>query len=164
MSPDSWKQIRLTVIFNNNNPELVSNYRPIATIPILYKLFSRMLCNRIQGQTFKNLSPDQAAYRPGLSVDDHLLTVTLLVERCKEFNQDLFIGLVDSEKAFDTIEHPMLWKAIREVGVDDCYIEILQKLYNGQVAAVTAGAVSREFSLLRGVKQGDPISGLLFMQ
>ena len=122
-----------------------------------------MLCSRVQGEVFKNLCPDQAAYRPGFSVDDHLLTVTLLVERCKEFNQDLFVGLVDFEKAFDTIEHPMLWKALREVGVEDSHIEILQKLYDGQVAAVVAGAVSRDFSLMRGVKQGDPISGLLFI-
>ena len=91
LSPDSWKKSRLTVIFKKNDPKLVSNYRPIAIIPILYKLFSRMLCSRVQGEVFKHLSPDQAAYRPGFSVDDHLLTVTLLVERCKEFSQDLFV-------------------------------------------------------------------------
>ena len=61
-----------------------------------------------------------------------------MVERCKEFNQDLFIGLVDFEKAFDTIDHSMLWKALRKVGVQDCYIEILQKLYYDQVATVVA--------------------------
>lgn len=58
---------------------------------------------------------------------------------------------------------PMLWKALMKVGVEDCYIGILQTNYECQVAAVDAGAVSRDFSLKRGVKQGDSISGLLFI-
>ena len=90
LPPASWKRSRLTVLFKKNDPKCVKNYRPIAIIPILYKLFSRMLCNRIQSDVFTRLSPDQAAYRQGYSTDDHLVTVILLIERCKEFNQDLF--------------------------------------------------------------------------
>ena len=69
--------------------------------------------------------------------------------------------MIDFEKARDTVEHSKVWKPLRGVGVADCYLNILQKLYSGQFAHVNAGIASREFSLLRDVKQGDPISGLL---
>ena len=74
----------------------------------------------------------------------------------------MFVGLADFEKAFDTIEHRELWKVLRQIGIDDRYIAMLQRLYEGQMANVYLGVPSRSFSL-RGVKQGDPISGLLFI-
>jgi len=71
--------------------------------------------------------------------------------------------VADIEKAFDTVEQQELWKALREVGVEERYVQLLQNLYSEQSAYVTAGEQSRKFHVTRGVKQGDPISGLLFL-
>ena len=71
--------------------------------------------------------------------------------------------MADIEKAFDTVEQQELWKALREVGVEERYVQLLQNLYSEQSAYVTAGEQSRKFHVTRGVKQGDPISGLLFL-
>ena len=46
--PTSWRLTRLKVIFKKGDPKLAKKYRPIAILPILYRLFSRMLCHRIQ--------------------------------------------------------------------------------------------------------------------
>ena len=108
-------------------------------------------------------SVDQAAYRKGFSTDDHLLTVSTLIEKSYEFNHPLWIALVDFEKAFDTVDHPTLWKVLQEQGVPNHYIALLQSLYQGQIAYVKADVKSRSFSISRGVKQGDPISALLFI-
>ena len=161
--PDTWKRSRLKVIFKKGDGKLPKNYRPIAILPILYKLFSRMLCRRVQDAIFKDLSPDQAAYRPSFSTEDHLLSFTLLFERCREWCQDLWLGLVDFEKAFDTVEHSSLWPVLADLGVEPCYVEILQRLYACQDAVVDVVVQSRPFKLERGAKQGDPISGLLFL-
>ena len=161
--PDSWRQTRLKVIFKKGDPKLPKNYRPIAILPILYKLFSRMLCHRLQDDVLGAQSPDQAAYRPGYSTEDHLLSMTLLYEHCREWNQELWLGMVDFEKAFDTVDHAKLWVVLSKVGVDACYVDILQRLYACQHAVVDVGVESRKFCLKRGVKQGDPISGLLFL-
>ena len=161
--PETWKHTRLVVLFKKGDPKLPKNYRPIAILPVLYKLFSRMLCNRIQSTIFDFQSPDQAAYRPGFSTADHLLSLTLLLESAREWQQDLWLGLVDFEKAFDKVDHTALWKALDVAGVDGAYAHMLRKLYAGQMASVSAGVKSRQFSLQQGVKQGDPISGLLFI-
>ena len=142
-------------MFKKGNAKLPSNYRPIAITPILYKLFSRMFCVRIQ-------SPDQAAYRAGYSAENHLLIVTLITELCSEWRSELWLGLIDFEKAFDTVEHDVPWEVVKDQGLHPDYIDILKRLYDGQTAHVQAGAGSQRFPLLRGVKQGDPVSALPF--
>ena len=161
--PSKWKMTRLTVIFSKGNAKLPSNYRPIAITPILYKLFSRMLCERIQTTLMSQQSSDQAAYRAGYSTEDHLLTVTLMTELCNEWRSELWLGLIDFEEAFDTVEHDVLWEVLKDQGLHSDYIDIIKRLYDGQTAYVQAGAASRRFPLLRGVKQGDPVSALLFI-
>ena len=67
--PSRWKKTRLTVIFKKGNAKPSFTYRPIAITPILYKLFSRMFCERIQTTLMPQQSPDQAAYRAGYSTE-----------------------------------------------------------------------------------------------
>lgn len=122
-----------------------------------------MLCNRLQPALLRSQYVDQAAYRTRFSSEDHLLAATLLIERCSEWNVDFWFGLVDFEKAFDTIEHDALWQVLVDQGVDTAYIDLLMALYANQTASVSAGTQSRSFVIERGVKQGDPISTLLFI-
>jgi len=161
--PSTWRSSRLVVIFKKGDPALPSNYRPIAIVPILYKLFSRMLCGRIKSSITGQQSVDQAAYRNGFSTEDHLLALTLLLETCAEWNLHLWLGLVDFEKAFDTVEHAPLWDALTELGVRAEYVDLIKMLYREQKSTVFSGSESRPFTLERGVKQGDPVSSLLFL-
>ena len=161
--PEDWKRTKLTVIFKKNDPKLPGNYRPIAIISILYKLFSRMLCNRMTEFSMKKQDVAQAVHRKGFSTEDHLLTISLLVEKSSEFNFPIWLGLVDFEKAFDTVEHPALWETLRKQGVPEHYIFLLDVLYAGQEAYVQTAVRSEAFPIRRGVKQGDPLSALLFI-
>ena len=161
--PREWMMTKLIVIFKKGDPQLPSNYRPIAILPILYKLFSRMLCMRIQPTLIAQQSTDQAAYRQGFSTEDHLLAARLIIEGCREYQADLYIGLVDFEKAFDTVDHTALWSVLASHLVPLSYINILQELYRNQIATVATDVESRAFGLHKGVKQGDPISALLFI-
>ena len=86
-----------------------------------------------------------------------------MTELCSEWRSELWLGLIDFEKAFDTVEHDVLWEVLKDQGLHSDYIDIIKRLYDGQTAYVQAGVASRRFSLLRGVKQGDPVSALLFI-
>ena len=161
--PSAWKKTKLVVIFKKGDPKLPSNYRPIAIIPILYKLFSRMLCDKITPYIMQHQDVDQAAYRTNYSTEDHLLTTALLIEKSNEYNFPLWFALVDFEKAFDSVEHAALWDVLEKQSVPAQYVDLIKSLYEGQTASVQAGVRSREFAIERGVKQGDPISALLFI-
>ena len=51
-----------------------------------------------------------------------------MVEGCREWNADLWIGLVDFENTFDSVEHEMLWRVLEDQGVEQGYIQILKHL------------------------------------
>ena len=74
----------------------------------------------------------------------------------------MWVAVVDFMKAFDSIEHDAIWKALSRQGVHDGYIQILKNLYRRQHGQVKTDKQSRLFQMSRGTKQGDPLSSLLF--
>ena len=122
--------------------KIPGNYRPIAILSILYKMFTRMLCIRVQRGLLREQSVDQGAYRPGFSTKDHLLCTTLLLEHCAEWNMDLWIYLIDFEKDSDTVEHEAPWKVLEDQGVHFAYVDLLKPLYKEQTASAMAGCHS----------------------
>jgi hypothetical protein len=86
----------------------------------------------------------------------------MLVEKSNEFGRPCWIATLDFKKAFDSITHESIWRALDDQGVHHAYISMLQKLYEGQRARVKSYQLSREFGIFRGTKQGDPISPILF--
>ena len=61
--PGNRRKTRLVVLPKNGDPLLVKNYSQIAILPIMYKLFARMLRDRLRPDMISEQSPDQAAYR-----------------------------------------------------------------------------------------------------
>ena len=62
-------------------------------------------------------SVEQAGFRSGFSVEDHLLTVICVIEAATEFNLPLWVCTVDFEKAFDSVELSSLFKALLDQGI-----------------------------------------------
>ena len=152
----------MKVLLKKGNPQLPDNYRPIAIIPMLYKLFSKILHARVKHILVAAQSVDQAGFRPGFSCDDHLFAVTLIADKLKEFHKPLWLVVVDFKKAFDSIEHGSLWDSLSEQKVPSAYIQCLQNLYTDQRAYVDTDKKSKHLHIGRGTKQGDPISPSLF--
>eukprot|EP00973_Karenia_brevis_P025441 3510933-Karenia_brevis.AAC.1 len=109
-----------------------------------------MLYNRLSPQLDKQQTPDQAGFRPEYSTDDHLYTMTILQQKASEWRLPIWCAAVDFRKAFDSIDHDSLWRALVAQGVDKSYICLLQALYRGQSAVIKTDRSSRAFNIERG--------------
>jgi hypothetical protein len=157
-----WKESAMKVIFKKGDCKSLENYRPISILPILYKLFSRVLNERIKKHVDARQSHDQAGFRCNYGCDDHLFAVSMLRQRADEFQLPLWVAAVDFRKAFDSVEHEAVWSALERLDVPEVYIDVLKRLYSNQGATIVADRTSRRFRVERGTKQGDPISPSLF--
>ena len=160
--PAQWKQTTISVIYKSGDAQLPNNYRPIAIIPLLYKLFARLLYNRLAPTLDSHQTPDQAGFRHNYSTDDHLFTAAMIHEKSQEWQLPLWVSAVDFKKAFDTIDHNELWQALHHQSIPPSYIRLFQLLYSDQTATIKTDTMSKQFHIQRGVKQGDPLSSLLF--
>ena len=65
-APDEWKKVKMKVIHKIGDVENVSSYRPICSLPPLYKLFSTILYGRLYPMLDQRQAEDQAGFRKNL--------------------------------------------------------------------------------------------------
>ena len=142
--------------------ENVSNYRPICSLPAMYKLFSTILYGRLYPMLDQNQAEDQAGFRKTYQTTDHLATYRMIEQKCQEWGIKMWTATVDFTKAFDSISHNSIWEALKSCNVDHEYVSLLRKIYKDQKASVQTDEESESFDIQKGSKQGDPMSSLLF--
>ena len=142
--------------------ENVSNYRPICSLPTLYKLFSTILYGRLYPVLDQKQAEDQAGFRKSYQTTDHFATYRLIEQKCHEWGIKMWTATVDFTKAFDSISHKSVWDALKSCNIDHAYISFLKKIYRDQKGSVQTDEESNIFDIQKGTKQGDPLSSLLF--
>ena len=160
--PEDWKTGTVILLHKKGDRKNLKNYRPITLLPHMYKLFTKVVCNRITKTLDENQSVEQAGFRKGFSTTDHLHTINQVIEKCNEYGKPLCIGFIDFEKAFDTVEHEAVFKALERQGVEPVYTTILKEIYKESKAVIRMEKESQPFKVNRGVRQGDTISPKLF--
>ena len=134
--PQQWKRTQITVIYKSGDARQPQNYRPISTIPLLYKLFARLLYNRIALTLDAQQPPDQAGFRHHFCTDDHLFTLAMIEEVAREWQVPVYLATLDFKKAFDAVSHQALWNALTDQGLAPQYVALLTQLYTNQTATV----------------------------
>ena len=81
----------------------------------------------------------------------------------KNKNEDSFLLQLDQQKAFGRVNHKYLLQVLRKFGLGESLIKIVSNIFFNQEARITNNKLlSRSFRLNRGVRQGDPLSPILF--
>jgi len=69
---------------------------------------------------------------------------------------------IDTEKAFDKIQHPFMIKTLQKAGIEGTYLNIIKAIYDKPPANILNGKKLKAFPLKSGTRQGFPLSPLLF--
>ena len=150
------------MLHKKGDVENVGNYRPIFSLPALYKLFPTILYGRLYPALDQKQAEDQAGFRKSYQTTDHLATYRMIEQKCHEWRIKMWTATVDFTKAFDSITHKSIWKALKACDIKHDYISLLRKIFRDQKASVQTDEESNIFEIRKGTKQGDPLSSLLF--
>ena len=162
--PDDFKKSEIITIFKKGDALKCDNFRPINLLNQAYKILMQIIYKRISNTLIDSLPPTQAAYQPGRNTVEQIQALQQIIDESREYNVDGYICFVDYEKAFDSLHQSKLWQALQDhTNISPAYINFLIKAYKDSSATVaTSIGETRWIDILRGVKQGDVMSALLF--
>ena len=112
----------------NGDLENPSNWRPVAILPILYKIFAKMLYYRLIPIVDQYQPDDQFGFRRDKRIEDIFAILENIIGKTDEWNLPVWMISMDLRKAFDTIKFP-LFTALRKQGVPEAYVQLLAVLY-----------------------------------
>ena len=163
--PELWKTAHVVPIPKKGDLSSPENYRTISLMSTLLKLLLAILTQRLTKycETNKILGMEQAGFRRH---EESVAQATALYEAIRRrLAKDLpTIGLfIDFKKAYDTVPHDVLFERVRGIGVQGRFMGFVEELYaNSELKVRLKGQESRAIRVRRGVRQGCPLSPLLF--
>lgn len=159
--PPSWRLSRTVLIPKEGDRKNANNWRPITISNALQRLFHRLLVSRL------NVAIQSNSNQRGFRDIDGTLANTLILEsymkNSSERRRGYNIISLDLRKAFDSVSHQSIYRALNRHGVDPVTTEYIRQSLSGTRTTIAVGRLSsRPITIQRGVKQGDPLSPLLF--
>jgi hypothetical protein len=151
-------------IYKKNDKADIANYRPISLLNSDYKVFTKALSLKLAKVAPELIHINQAGFVPGRQIRDQIWLTKRVIELAKATNRNRVIVALDHEKAYDKIEHDYLWHALASYGMPEEFIRTIKALYSDAYTYVIVNGETSEhvFRVMRGLRQGDPLSCLLF--
>jgi len=163
--PRAIASAQIVLIPKNNNPETFADFRPICLCTFISKVSTRIIATRLRKILPKLISNEQAGFVEGRSIQDNVLLAFELIQyidkRCRGSN---VVVKLDMMKAFDRVSWPFLRAVLNKFGFPIAFTNlVMNNLAATRLSILINGVSCGFFQPTRGVKQGDPLSPMLFI-
>ncbi|XP_041934160.1 uncharacterized protein LOC121696990 [Alosa sapidissima] len=163
--PQDWKDANIIILYKQKGDRAdCGNSRGISLLSTAGKVLAKIMLSQLVEYISELTLPEtQCGFRKCRSTTDMIFALRQLLEKSREQRRDLYITFIDLSKAFDTINHDMLWEQLAKLGVPPKFLSILQQLHDGMQARVVMGGLQSDpFKVNVGVKQGCVLATVLF--
>ena len=164
--PSVWYQsIICPILKRGKDSKYPLNYRAICLMSTVAKVFSDIINNRIvyYMETRQLFADEQNGFRRMRSCIDHLYVLTSIIRNRKKDNLPTYVCYIDFTRAFDSVNHSLLWYKLHGLGISGTTLNIVRTMYRNLQSAVRVGhELTDWFSVTAGVRQGDNLAPTLF--
>lgn len=163
--PNDWLTSTVVSIPKTGDLTDMNNYRGISLMPVMSKLLYTLLNNRISKclESAEVFIKEQAGFRTGEECVAQATALWEVIKRRQVDGEKTFLAFVDMRKAFDTVPHQAMLRKLSAYGVKGRVLDLISKIYEGSEFQVRGGfGLTDKIRLMRGVRQGCPLSPTLF--
>jgi len=162
--PEDFTKVIMIPLQKKANAVECGDHRTISLISHASKILLKVLTRRIEAKTRDFIGRNQFGFRRGCGTRDAIGVMRVLCERSMEFGNDVYICFVDFEKAFDRVNWVKMMEVLKSLNVDWRDRRMISQLYMKQEAVIRIADGDSEPGIIgRGVRQGCPLSPLLFL-
>lgn len=159
-SPTYLLQSVTTLIPKKSGASLPSEFRPITVSSVLTRALHKIFASRLAGV---KLDPRQRAFRPTDGCSENVFLLDLVLRHHREKHRPLFVASLDIAKAFDSVTHNTIRDTLKTMGLPEPMMSYIMDTYAKSTTRLCCDRWTSDIIQPRcGVKQGDPMSPIIF--
>ncbi|CAG9829791.1 unnamed protein product [Diabrotica balteata] len=161
--PGDWEVGQIITVHKKGDQQICENYRGITLLNTTYKILTSIIKKRLSKITKKTVGQYQCGFTEGRSTIDAIHTIKQIMEKANEYKLELEMLFIDFKQAFDSIKRNVLMTALKKLKIPHKLRKLIEMtMRTTKISIKTQRGETEEFSINKGMKQGDALSTTLF--